>query len=307
MMKRSFLPLAISACLSLMACDDDGGGGDGDQATSDDGGGDGDGDGDGDGNESADGDGGDGGQPIDDADGDGLTDDEEAELGTDPNDKDTDDDNYWDSWEVTEGTDPLDASSRIYQGWWPYNPNKDEMDPGGWNAVGKWAGTRFPRDVFLDQYGEYVDNYDFADFTNPNGNPTYMIVDLSAVWCGPCHNVADWIAKGDNPDLEAMYPTVRDKIHNMEVLWLTYIIQSATQGAPPYPSDAVNWANAHFDPYVPILVDENQDVQAAYFAGSIPHFLLVGPDMLLEYYPNDADGGNDDWYPAVGLIDDNDF
>ena len=298
MMKRSFLPLAISACLSLMACDDGGDSNDATGSASGETAGDGDGDGDG---ETGDGD----GAPID-TDGDGLTDEEEAELGTDPTKKDTDDDNYWDSWEVNEGTDPLDPSSRIYTAYWPYNANKDEMDPGGWNAVGKFAGSRFPRDVFLDQQGEYVDNYDFLEFTNVNGNPTYMIVDLSAVWCGPCHNVADWIAKGNNPDLENMYPTVRGKVHDVEVLWLTYLIEN-NSGGPPGLSDSQTWAQQHYDPYVPILVDENQNVAAAYGVGSIPHFFLLGPDGLLEYFPNDADSSNSNWYPAVGLIDANDF
>jgi len=46
-----------------------------------------------------------------DADGDGLTDAEEAELGTDPKDADTDDDGVSDGEEVTVGTDPKDADS----------------------------------------------------------------------------------------------------------------------------------------------------------------------------------------------------
>ena len=67
------------------------------------------------------------GGPLD-SDQDGLTDEEELVLGTDPLLKDTDADNYWDSWEVIEGTDPLDAESRIYVGYWPYNPDKDSLE-----------------------------------------------------------------------------------------------------------------------------------------------------------------------------------
>jgi len=49
--------------------------------------------------------------PVD-TDGDGLTDQEEAELGTDPNNADTDDDGLTDSEEVNEyNTDPLNADS----------------------------------------------------------------------------------------------------------------------------------------------------------------------------------------------------
>jgi hypothetical protein len=46
-----------------------------------------------------------------DTDGDGLTDDEEAELGTDPEKADSDDDGLSDGYEVELGTDPLDEDS----------------------------------------------------------------------------------------------------------------------------------------------------------------------------------------------------
>lgn len=46
-----------------------------------------------------------------DSDGDGLTDEEEAALGTDPDDIDSDDDGYQDGFEILDGTDPLDSDS----------------------------------------------------------------------------------------------------------------------------------------------------------------------------------------------------
>ena len=238
-----------------------------------------------------------------DSDNDGLTDEEEAALGTDPNKKDTDGDIYWDSWEVTEGTDPLDPEDRIYTGYWPYNPDKDDLDPGGWNVIGKFKDSRFPRDQFLDQNGEFVDNYDFSEYpsaTNPEG--TYIIVDLSAVWCGPCHTVADWIAKGNNPDLEAAYPTIRAKVHEGRVFWHTYLIEDAS-GNPPALSDSQNWAAQHPDPYVPVFVDEAQRTNIAYGVGSIPHFFITGPDMLLEYFPPAGESG----YETLSIIDAYDF
>ncbi len=52
-------------------------------------------------------------EPDTDTDGDGLTDAQEAELGTDPNATDTDGDGFSDSQEVAAKTDPLSAASRL--------------------------------------------------------------------------------------------------------------------------------------------------------------------------------------------------
>ena len=64
-----------------------------------------------------------------DSDGDGVSDADEFDLDLDPNSTDSDGDGYQDGWEITEGTDPpFDADSRIYTGYWPYNPDKDSYD-----------------------------------------------------------------------------------------------------------------------------------------------------------------------------------
>jgi hypothetical protein len=218
----------------------------------------GEGDGDGDGDASGDGDGDPG--PVD-SDQDGLTDEEEAELGTNPNLKDTDADNYWDSWEVIEGTDPLDAGSRIYTGYWPYNPNKDELEQGSWETASTLVERPFPRHSFLDHHGDYVDLYDFTNFTiNESGEPAYFIFDLSAQWCGPCHNVANWIAGVDDQNtswIQTAYPTVREKVHSIRIWWVTFIVEN-NAGGPPTASDAISWYQVHTDNNIPILVDETQ-------------------------------------------------
>lgn len=245
------------------------------------------------------------GGPVD-TDQDGLTDEEEAELGTDPLLKDTDADNYWDSWELIEGTDPLDVESRIYTGYWPYNPNKDLLEQGSWATASKNVGTPFPRYEFLDNHGDMVDLYDFTDFTvNADNEPAFFIFDLSAQWCGPCHNVANWIAGVDNPDtawIQMLYPTVRDKVHGLRIWWLTFVVEDAN-GGPPTAADATTWFNQHHDNYIPILSDTEQKMWPSYGSNAYPHFFLLDPQMRIEYFPGPTDGTNANPYPAVGLVD----
>jgi hypothetical protein len=237
---------------------------------------------------------------------DGLTNDEEAELGTNPLLKDTDADNYWDSWELIEGTDPLDPASRIYTGYWPYNPDKGELDQGSWDATSKQSGSQFPRSEFLDHHGEMVDLFDFTNFTvNANMEPAFFIFDLSAQWCGPCHNVASWIAGDDSADLawiQMLYPTVREKVHGLRIWWITFVVENA-QGGPPTAADATTWYTAHHDAYIPIMVDADQKMWPAYGSNAYPHFFLLDPLLRIEYFPGPGDGTDTNPYPAVGLVD----
>jgi hypothetical protein len=264
----------------------------------------GDGDGDGDGDASTgEGESDEGTEALD-SDEDGLTDAEEAELGTDPNKRDTDGDNYWDSWELLEGTDPLSLDSRIYTGFWPYNPDKDALVQGTWDAASTTPGSQFPRQTFLDQHGDSVDLYDFANFTyNEPGEPAFMIIDMSAQWCGPCHNMAEWISGADTPDtagLQAVYPTVRDKVHSLRIWWITIIVENSA-GDPPGLNDSQSWFGVHQDPYIPILVDANQDVRNTYSGGSYPFFFLLDPQLAV--YVWDVGGQGENTFPALWMVE----
>jgi hypothetical protein len=238
-----------------------------------------------------------------DTDQDGLTDLEEAELGTDPNLKDTDADNYWDSWEILEGTDPLDLGSRIYTGFWPYNPDKDALVQGTWADASTAQGSQFPRQTFLDQHGDSVELYDFANFTiNDTGEPAYFIIDMSAQWCGPCHNMAEWISGVDNADtigLQQIYPSVREKVHKLRIWWVTIIVENSG-GTAPTLSDAQTWFNIHQDNHIPILVDDTQQVRNTYSGGSYPFFFLLDPVMAVEFWK--IAGPGDNTFPALWAV-----
>ena len=234
------------------------------------------------------------GEQDPDSDGDGLTDSQEAELGTDPNKVDTDGDNYWDSWEVAEGTDPLDLESRIYQGFWPYNPNKNDLVQGSWATASTENGSQFPRVVMQDHWGDQVDIYDFSEFKNDNDELAYMIIDMSAQWCGPCHNMADWISGTDNANtagLQSSYPTVREKIAQYRIWWLTIIVENA-QGGPPTLSDATSWFESHQDNHIPVMVDDTQQIRNVYNGGQYPFFFLLDPFMAIEFWGLPGPGDN---------------
>jgi hypothetical protein len=93
-----------------------------------------------------------------DSDGDGLTDLEEAELGTDPSLADTDADGWDDGVEVAGNTDPNAAADHPYTGGWAIGACRDDLVATG-NGVGQVTSDF----ALTDQFGDTVSLYDFCD------------------------------------------------------------------------------------------------------------------------------------------------
>lgn len=93
-----------------------------------------------------------------DSDGDGLTDLEEADLGTDPNEADTDGDGWDDREEVEGNTDPTRRRDHPYTGGWAIGACRHDIVSTG-NDVGDIAENF----VLTDQHGEDLSLHDFCD------------------------------------------------------------------------------------------------------------------------------------------------
>lgn len=96
--------------------------------------------------------------PDPDADGDGLTDAEEASLGTSPSEADSDGDGWDDGVEVSGNTDPLASDDHPYTGGWAIGACRDSIQPTG-NGIGQVTGDF----GLLDQHGDTLRLHDFCD------------------------------------------------------------------------------------------------------------------------------------------------
>jgi hypothetical protein len=198
--------------------------------------------------------------PLDrDADDDTLLDGEEVALGTDPLSTDTDRDTYLDPWEVAEGTDPTDHESRIYTGFWPYNPDKD--------AVGNPDG--FPDERFKDQFGDHVDPMDFAL------QDKYIVVDVFTRWNPPSGDIADWL-DGQNSLYDEYGPDVVKAINRGDAYWLSIMVEDK-YGNGPSSKDLKEWSDRFPNDSVPVLADKDQLLLGSneFFFGWYPTGILV--------------------------------
>lgn len=206
-----------------------------------------------------------------DSDGDGLTDAEEEELGLDPDsadsdmdgasdfdeinkgldplNADSDGDGYLDGDELTEGKDPLDAASVIYQGGWPYAASKAELDEADVPANAE-RGELFVHFQAKDQFGDTVDLWDFK-----NDEDKFIIVDISAQWCGPCNQMSSWL-DGHEPSFDAAWPGLVDAINNGDVYWVTVLGQDYF-GDPARQDTVAEWYAEYPNPNIAILADND--------------------------------------------------
>lgn len=234
-----------------------------------------------------------------DSDGDGLTDQEEEEAGTDPMSEDSDDDGildseeleggmnpvssdsdedgYTDAEELQAGTDPTDEESVIYVGGWPYNENKDSIEEPSEDSTPD-EGETLPHFVLQDQFGDMVDIYDFAG----QGKP--IVIDLSALWCYYCKEMAAWI-EGDESDFTGYWPIVPELVQNGDIYWITVMVQDRSGNAPTLETSEA-WYRMYENPLVPVLTDEYQEM-LAYFWDDLygfPSLYMVDENMEFTVY-----------------------
>ncbi len=208
-----------------------------------------------------------------DTDGDGLTNAQEREAGTDPEDPDTDDDTYLDPWELTEGTDPTDPGSRIYTGFWPYNPFKqDRQDPGftGEPLTDAFIGNHVGR----DQFSQEVELFDFLD------QDVDVVIAVYAAWSEPDNLVAQWLSSNgaDDPlELDADYDEVRRAINQRRLYWVSVLVQGTDPAESATVADIAEWHETWPHDQVVVLTDRKDHFSAGALSvtGGFPTFLQL--------------------------------
>lgn len=214
--------------------------------------------------------------PPADSDADGLTDDEEATLGTDPDAADSDGDGLDDPSELDIGTNPLfEYSVPLAQGDYvlgkcPVMPSADAGATGvGQYSTTTWEAYQEGDTVLnwegLDAYGQDVSIYNFC------GN--YTLVSIGAVWCGPCNDLADALAE-EMAELTAE----RDDFTYFELL------SQDVSGNNPTVEVLDSWEEQYELYGIPVVGPQTRPAARAAGTlwdadGYIPSAILLSPDM----------------------------
>ncbi len=215
----------------------------------------------------------------DDSDGDSLKDGEELnDFGTDPLSEDSDEDGYHDNWELDEGTDPNDEESRIYEGGWPYNPNKDDIaDPGFEGTAAE--GELLPRFQWVDQFGQEVDIYDFAG----QGKP--VVIDLSGVWCYWCNELAK-LMEGKRSALAGYgFDDVDLYLEEGDYYFIT-VLDADVNGRGIDEEEIVEWYEEYPNEFIPVLGDKRQQLAGWIDPYGYPTLLMVDENMEVTLFDN---------------------
>ena len=201
-----------------------------------------------------------------------------------------------------------------YEGGWPVNPRSDNiLDPGfdlpcpgpigcectsnadcdnqncsahpkGNYCIPK-AGDLMPRFEAIDQFGESVDLYDFAN------QGKMILIELSAAWCSPCNDLASWLTYNDqkitkNPWWKDQYLPIRDMIESGEIFLVNFMFEGKDKAnkVTATPDDMASWYKKYPDPHVPVLADEYRFLHTWVKPTGLPCIFLVDENMRLINY-----------------------
>jgi len=147
--------------------------------------------------------------------------------------------------------------------------------------VGKYClqgnGTIFPRYELVDQYGEMVDIYDFAN------QGKLIVIEFSTSWCQPCKDFAAWLSFGDETVTSHQfwkeeYGIIKELIKEEKI----YLINIQFQDKYKDPSSLESiqdWAYYYPDELIPVLSDSNYDVRDWVRVTAYPTMIVLNEKM----------------------------
>jgi hypothetical protein len=143
------------------------------------------------------------------------------------------------------------------------------VDP-GWGTVA--IGQPVKHVASHNYLGEEVNLCDWA------GVP--IVMDLSAVWCGPCNMASAYLSSGAGQDpFSGLGPQLRSRIDAGTLVWATYLVQDAN-GADATVMNAAQWDAQYHHDLIPVVNELDTPMLPNYLqVGCWPTATVVDPDL----------------------------
>jgi hypothetical protein len=143
------------------------------------------------------------------------------------------------------------------------------VDP-GWGTVA--IGQPVKHVAAHNHLGEEVNMCDWA------GTP--MVMDLSAVWCGPCNMASAYLATGTGQDpFSGIGPDLRTMIETGTVVWLTFLVQDSNS-ADATVMNAAQWDAQYHHDNIPVVNELDTPMLPTYLQVACwPTAWVIDPDM----------------------------
>ena len=143
------------------------------------------------------------------------------------------------------------------------------------------VGDTFPHFKAIDQFGQEVDIYDFANDENK-----YIVIEMGTAWCSPCHMLSSWLSWDEDeikktPIWRKEYDFIYDLIKSNKIYFITILYEDEFRDTATYDT-AYEWYNTYPDEKIPILIDENKLLHSIIRPTGIPAISIISPDMKVE-------------------------
>lgn len=235
---------------------------------------------------------------------------------------DTDNDGYSDLQEQHFGSDINDNSSVIYKGGWPYNPDKDSMVDIGFRGCGSIPygngcectdnsqcmegskceilftsqncvpkeGAQLPQLIGIDQFGDYVDLYDFAN------QDKLILIEVSTMWAKASNTMAEWLS-GNPETIETMrwwqdnFNDVKALIDSGDIYYIRVLHQGSVKDDIITSDDITYWYDAYPHPNIVNISDPDAYIKTWVRPTGYPALMLFNSDLTI-HTPSEGKNGD---------------